>query len=142
MNLENIIKDASTLLRNNNIISHELDAQIILSDIMGVKREYLFMNNEINISLNIKKKYKAAIKRRIKNEPVAYIIGKKEFWSKDFIVNKGTLIPRPETEILVYKVVKYFKNKRINILDIGTGTGCILLSILKNLKFLTTIFFY
>ena len=56
MNLENIIKDASTLLRNNNIISHELDAQIILSDIMGVKREYLFMNNEINISLNIKKK--------------------------------------------------------------------------------------
>ena len=133
MNLENIIKDASTLLRNNNIISHELDAQIILSDIMGVKREYLFMNNEINISLNIKKKYKAAIKRRIKNEPVAYIIGKKEFWSRNFIVDYSTLIPRPESELLIYKLIHFFKAKSINILDIGTGSGCILLSLLKEL---------
>jgi len=133
MNVENIIKSASTILRNNNVVSHELDAQILLSDIMGVKREYLFMNNEINISSNIKKKYKAAIKRRIKNEPVAYIIGKKEFWSQNFIVDYSTLIPRPESELLIYKLINFFKEKSINILDIGTGSGCILLSLLKEL---------
>ena len=135
MNLENIIKNASEILRNHNIHSHDLDAEVIISNIMGVKRVYLITKNKIMVPEKIVKKYDIAIERRIKREPVAYIIGKKEFWSKDFIVNKGTLIPRPETEILVYKVVKYFKNKRINILDIGTGTGCILLSILKELNF-------
>ena len=135
MNLENIIKKASQTLKNHNIHSHDLDAEVIISNIMGVTREYLITKNKIKVPERIVRKYDIAIGRRIKREPVAYIIGKKEFWSKDFIVNKGTLIPRPETEILVYKVIKYFKNKRINILDIGTGTGCILLSILKELNF-------
>jgi release factor glutamine methyltransferase len=134
MNLENTIKKASQILKNNNIQSHELDAQIILSDIMKIKREYLIANNEIIISEKIMEKYNIAIKRRIKKEPVAYITGKKEFWSKDFIVNYTTLIPRPETELLIYKVINFFKNKKINILDIGTGSGCILLSILKELN--------
>ena len=80
-------------------------------------------------------KYDTAINRRIKKEPIAYIIGKKEFWSQDFLVNKATLIPRPESELLIYKVIDFFKNKKINILDIGTGSGCILLSILKELKY-------
>ena len=135
MNLENTVKKASQILKNHNIHSHELDAQIILSDIMEIKREFLITNNEINISEKIMEKYDIAIKRRIKKEPVAYIIGKKEFWSKDFIVNYTTLIPRPETELLIYKVINFFKNKQINILDIGTGSGCILLSVLKELKF-------
>ena len=102
---------------------------------MGVKRESLITNNEINISKKIMEKYDCAIKRRIKKEPIAYIIGKKEFWSEDFMVNHGTLIPRPETELLIYKIINFFKNKKINILDIGTGSGCILLSILKELNF-------
>ena len=134
MNLENIIKKASQILKNNCVHSHELDAQIILADIMGVKREYLITNDQINISEKIIKKYDIAIRRRINREPVAYIIGKKEFWSKDFIVNQATLVPRPETELLIYKVINFFRNKRINILDIGTGSGCILLSILKELN--------
>jgi len=133
MNLENTIKKASRLLKNHNIHSHELDAQIILSEIMRIKRESLIINNEIYISEKIAKKYDIAIKRRIKNEPVAYIIGKKEFWSQNFIVDHSTLIPRPESELLIYKLVNYFKNRRINILDIGTGSGCILLSLLKEL---------
>ena len=135
MNLENTVKKASQILKNHNIYSHELDAQIILSDIMGIKREFLITNNEINISEKVLEKYDIAIRRRIKREPVAYITGKKEFWSEDFTVNQATLIPRPETELLIYKVIDFFKNKRINILDIGTGTGCILLSILKELNF-------
>ena len=77
MNLENTVKKASRILKNHNIHSHELDAQIILSDIMGMKREFLITNNEINISEKVMKKYDIAIKRRIKREPVAYIIGKK-----------------------------------------------------------------
>jgi len=133
MILEKIIKQASQLLKNKNIISHELDAQVILSDIMGVTRDFFITNSHIKVSKNTSKKFNHAIRRRIKREPVAYIIGKKEFWSQDFAVNQTTLVPRPETELLIYKAIDFFKNKRINILDIGTGSGCILLSILKEL---------
>ena len=135
MILENTVKQASQLLKSHNISSHELDAQIILSDILGVTKEFLITNDKINISKKITQQYSKAIKRRINREPVAYIIGKKEFWSKYFVVSKATLVPRPETELLIYKLVKFFKNKKINILDIGTGSGCILLSILKELNF-------
>ena len=135
MILENTIKQASQLLKNKNIISHELDVQVILSDIMGVTRDFFIANSHIHVSINTIKKFNHAIKRRINREPVAYIIGKKEFWSQDFTVNQATLVPRPETELLIYKVVDFFKNKRINVLDIGTGSGCILLSILKELDF-------
>ena len=134
MILENTIKEASGILKNHKIISHELDAQIILSDILGVSKEFLLLNSDMRINERIKTQFDNAIKRRVKHEPVAYIIGKKEFWSKNFLVNKSTLVPRPETELLIYKIVKYYKNKKINILDIGTGSGCILLSILKELK--------
>ena len=132
---EKIIKQASQILKNNGIQTHELDAQLILSNIMKVKREYLITNNKLTISEKIMEKYDLAIKRRIKREPVAYITGQKEFWSDNYLVNRGTLIPRPETELLIYKIVKFFKNKKVNILDIGTGSGCILLSILKELNF-------
>jgi len=131
---EKIIKKASKILKNNNIYSHEIDAQLILSDIMKVEREYLITNNKAHISEKMKEQYDIAISRRIKKEPVAYITGKKEFWSTDFLVNYKTLIPRPETELLIYRLIGYFKNKKINILDIGTGSGCILLSILKELN--------
>jgi len=133
MNLENTLKEASKKLKNNNITSHALDAQIILADIMGIERELLITSDSINISQDIREKYNTAINRRINNEPIAYITGKKEFWSQDFFTNKSTLIPRPETELLIYKIIDIFKNKRINILDIGTGTGCLLLSLLKEL---------
>jgi len=134
MNLDSTIKKASQRLKSNNIISYALDAEIILADIMGVKRESLITNNQINISKKTIKKYDRAIKRRINNEPVAYITGKKEFWSENFVVNNSTLVPRPETELLIYKIVNIFKNKSINILDVGTGTGCILISLLKELS--------
>ena len=135
MNLEETIKKASQILKNNNINSYDLDALILLSDIMGVTREFLIVNNNFSISKKIKEKYNNAIKRRIKSEPIAYITGKKEFWSQNFKVTTATLIPRPETELLIYEIIKHFKNKKINILDIGTGSGCILIALLKELKF-------
>ena len=72
------------------------------------------------------------MKRRSKNEPIAYILEEKEFWSKKFKVNRHTLIPRPETELLIDEILKLYKSKKISILDIGTGSGCIIISILKD----------
>ena len=133
MNLEIAIKKASNILKSKNIHSHELDAQVILSDIMGVEREYLIANDEKKISKKIIRKYISAIRRRKNREPVAYILGKKEFWSYDFLVNSNTLVTRVETELLIYKIINFYRNKKIKILDIGTGSGCILLTILKEL---------
>jgi release factor glutamine methyltransferase len=70
---------------------------------------------------------------------MAYLLGEKEFWSKNFIVNKDTLIPRPETELMINKILKIYENKRINILDIGTGSGCIIISLLSELENSTAI---
>ena len=135
MILEETIKKASIVLKRGLINSHALDAQLILSNIMGVSKEFILLNPDIKISEKTRKKYYEHINRRLKKEPVAYITGKKEFWSQDFLLNRSTLIPRPETELIIYKVIKLFKNKKINILDIGVGSGCILLSILKELKY-------
>ena len=134
MILEKVVKKASKVLKNNNIHTHELDAQLILANIMNVKRESLIVSNQLSISKKILDKYNLAIKRRVKREPVAYIIEKKSFWNDNFTVNHSTLVPRPETELLIYKIIDFFKNKKINILEIGTGSGCLLLSILKELK--------
>jgi len=133
MNLKNTIASGAQLLKDNFIQSHLLDAEIILSNVLKVQREFLLLKENINISKKEIKKYNFAIERRIKKEPIAYITGKKEFWSNNFLVNKSTLIPRPETELLVNEVLNFYKHKNINILDIGTGSGCILLSLLKEL---------
>ena len=135
MILEEVVKYASNELKKEKINSYQLDSELILSHIMGVSREFLILNSQLIIKNNMLKKYNFAIQRRIKREPVAYITGKKEFWSENFLVNKNTLVPRPETELMIYTVLKFFKNKTINVLDIGTGSGCVLLSILKNLNF-------
>ena len=133
MNLKNTIASGAQLLKDNFIQSHLLDAEIILSNVLKVQREFLLLKENINISKKEIKKYNFAIERRIKKEPIAYITGKKEFWSNNFLVNKSTLIPRPETELLVNEVLNFYKHKNINILDIGSGSGCILLSLLKEL---------
>ncbi len=135
MIVEEIVKQASNRLKKENINSHQLDSELILSHIMDVSREFLIFNSQLKIKKNTLKKYNFAILRRIKREPIAYITGKKEFWSENFLVNENTLVPRPETELMIYRVLKFFKNRTINVLDIGTGSGCVLLSILKNLNF-------
>ena len=135
MLIENLINNASRKLKENKFSSFRLDAELMLSNIMKITRENLLVNEKLRLNKKIIDKYEIALDRRLKEEPIAYINKKKEFWSLDFYVDKNTLIPRPETELMVFAVSNIFKNKDINILDIGTGSGCILLSILTELKF-------
>ena len=134
MNTLEAIKFGSDLLKEKKISSHILDSELLLSKTLNKSRETILTN----LYEDIKKKnfniFKEYLIRRSKNEPIAYIFGEKEFWSKSFNVNKHTLIPRPETELLVDGLLKIFKGKKISILDIGTGSGCIIVSLLTNLK--------
>jgi len=134
MNISNLLKEGSEILKKNNIYTNQLDAEILLSKLMNKKRERLIINSDENVSNEIIRDYNTLLERRSKKEPIAYIVNHREFWSKDFYVNKHTLIPRPETELLCEHVIKLYKDKEFNFLDIGTGTGCILLSILSELK--------
>ena len=134
MNTLEAIKFGSNLLKEKKIPSYILDSELLLSKTLNKSREKILTNLDTDIekkNFNIFKEY---IVRRSKNEPIAYILEKKEFWSKNFKVNKDTLIPRPETELLIDKLLKIFKDKKISILDIGTGSGCIIVSLLSTLK--------
>ncbi len=134
MNTLKLINEGSNKLKQNNIISHQLDSEILLSKVLNKTRENLLINLEQNIDRKNVKKFENLIRRRSLNEPIAYILKKKEFWSRNFEINNNTLIPRPETELMVEKLVYIYKQKKINILDIGTGSGCILISLLSELK--------
>ena len=134
MNIIELINIGFKLLKEKNIRSHILDSEILLSKTLNKSREDILINLDEKINEKDIFKYKNYIDRRIKNEPIAYILEEKEFWSKKFKVNKNTLIPRPETELLVNKLSEIFKEKKISILDIGTGSGCIILSLLDELK--------
>ncbi len=129
-----IIKIGSTLLKENQIPSHILDSELLLSKTLNKTRENILVNLDQKINEKNFFTFKRYIKRRSKNEPIAHIMEEKEFWSEKFFVNKHTLIPRPETELLVEKILRVYKEKKISILDVGTGSGCIILSLLNNLK--------
>ena len=134
MNALELINTGSNKLRQKKIFTSRLDAEILLSKILNKKREEILINLDQKICKNNVLKYKKLIQRRSLNEPVAYILKEKEFWSKNFFVSSDTLIPRPETELMVEKLVKIFKGNKISILDIGTGCGCILISLLSELN--------
>ena len=134
MQISQLLNQASKYLKNKNILSHRIDSEILLSKVLHKSREELIINFGQHIEKEKISKFKGLIHRRSLNEPVAYIIKKREFWSRNFIVDRNTLIPRPETELMVEKIVDIFKMKNISILDIGTGSGCILLSILNELE--------
>ena len=134
MKASEAIKLGSNILKECKIPSFILDSEILLSKTLNKSREEILTNLNQKIKYHDILVFKDYIVRRSKNEPVAYILKEKEFWSKKFYVTKDTLIPRPETELLVDKILHEYKKKRISILDIGTGSGCILLSLLSNMK--------
>ena len=133
MKTTQLLDFGSNILRSKKIISHRIDSEVILSYILKISREKLLIKEDKVCNENIIK-FRSLISRRLKQEPVAYIIGRKEFRSEDFFVDKKSLIPRPETELLIDPIVKMFKNKNLFFLDIGVGSGCIIFSILKELN--------
>ncbi len=134
MNALELINIGANLLKKKNITSNILDSEILLSKTINKSREDLLINLDQKIDEKNILKYRSYLERRSKNEPIAYILEEREFWSKKFQVTKNTLIPRPETELLVDKLVKIFMGKKLSILDIGTGSGCIVISLLNSLN--------
>ena len=135
MNYNVALNEASNLLKNSSIKNFKLDSEIILSNMLNLSREELLLNLKEKINNKNLKSFKKLILRRKKKEPVAYIVGYKEFWKEKFKVNSNVLIPRPDTEIIVEEALKSIPlDSSKNILDIGTGSGCIALSILRDRK--------
>jgi len=137
MNVQQAITYGVNFLKSENNKNSILDTEILLSSILKVERVDLIKKLDDFVTDNEKKKFLDYLNRRKINEPISYILEKKEFWNYNFFIEKGVLIPRPETELLVENILKIKKNKNYfyNILEIGTGSGCIIISLLKELKF-------
>ena len=132
MNYNEVLSEAENILKDSFVKNPKLDSEILLSKTLKIKREDLLINLNNNIKNDQKKIFFNLIYRRKKKEPIAYILGYKEFWKRKFFINKNVLIPRPDSEILIEETLKNISIKKsFNILDIGTGSGCLLLSILK-----------
>jgi release factor glutamine methyltransferase len=132
MNIQTLLNQASKTLKQLSNTSSKLDSEILLSKIIKKNRKYLILNSNEELKKENIKSFDYLVKRRKKGEPIAYLINKKEFWKQNFYINQNVLIPRPDTETLVEETLKLFNvNSKLNMLDIGTGSGCILLSILK-----------
>ena len=132
MNIENILNEGINILQKNKIANPQLDSEILLSNSIKRDKKHIILNPKEVLNSEQLGKFKSLIERRKKGEPIAYLINKKEFWKDEFFVNKDVLIPRPDSELIIEQVLKiYSKDVQLQVLDIGTGSGCILLSILK-----------
>ena len=122
-------------LKRSNNLNSRLDSEILVSHLINVPREIIYSKLKENLSSNKTEELQKLVNRRAKKEPIAYILNNKEFWSTNFYVDRSVLIPRPETEVLIDLILSHINNKNnyFSILDIGTGSGCILISLLKEL---------
>ena len=132
MNIKETLNQATYILEANKISNPYLDSEILLSKSINKDKKYIILNPKELLKSNQLNSFNRLIERRKKGEPIAYLINKKDFWKNEFYVNKDVLIPRPDTETLVDQILKIYSNQsKLQILDIGTGSGCVLLSILK-----------
>ena len=122
-------------LKRSNNLNSRLDSEILVSHLINVPREIIYSKLKENLPFNKTEELQKLVNRRAKKEPIAYILNNKEFWSTNFYVDRSVLIPRPETEVLIDLILSHINNKNnyFSILDIGTGSGCILISLLKEL---------
>jgi release factor glutamine methyltransferase len=129
--LRKLLGDAALRLSMAGVDSPRLDARLLLAHAMNVRPDALV--GSIDIPPRVLAAFEAMIARRVLREPLAYITGQKEFWSMEFDAGPGVLVPRPETETLIEAVLKYFPDKSasLDILDLGTGTGCLLAAALS-----------
>ena len=124
MNYQKVIDVGFSLLSKSKIENAHLDSQLILSKILKIKREDILINLNQVINKKVIKKFNYLLSKRLKNEPIAYILGSKEFWKHKFFVNRSVLIPRPETEHLVEEILRIIKrNDSKKILEVGTGSA-------------------
>jgi len=136
MNLQSALFEANKILAKNNIQSSKLDSEILLSKVLNKDRKFIILNLDKSLDYANYKKFKNLISQRLTRKPIAYLVGKKDFWKYEFYIFDGTLIPRPETELIIEEALRIFRYKdKINVLEIGIGSGCILLSILKEKKY-------
>ena len=135
MDIQSALEKGQLILIDNNIISAKLDSEILMSQAIRKNKKFIILNLHKEIKKRDLDYFDNLIQERAKSKPIAQIIKKKDFWKYEFIVNNNVLIPRPDTEILIEQALKLVKNKnRLQILDIGIGSGCILMSILKEKK--------
>ena len=135
MDIQSALKKGQSILIDNNIKSAKLDSEILMSQAIRKNKKFIILNLHKEIKKRDLDYFDNLIQERAKSKPIAQIIKKKDFWKYEFIVNNNVLIPRPDTEILIEQALKLVKNKnRLQILDIGIGSGCILMSILKEKK--------
>ena len=122
-------------LKRSNNLNSRLDSEILVSHLINVSREIIHSKLKENLPSSKTEELQKLVNRRAKKEPIAYILNNKEFWSTNFYVDRSVLIPRPETEVLIDLILSHINNKYnyFSILDIGTGSGCILISLLKEL---------
>ncbi len=132
MNIQTVLIEANKLLDSSSIFSGKLDNEILLSKVLKKNRKYLILNSKEKLTKKNIQSFESLVERRKKGEPIAYLIKEKEFWKQNFYIDSNVLIPRPDTELLVEETLKLFNiNSKLSLLDIGTGSGCILISILK-----------
>ena len=132
MNYIEILNNGKNFLKKNKIENPILDSELLLSKALNKSREEILLNSNHILKKQEINRFNSYLLRRKYNEPIAYILGFKYFWKYKFITNKSVLIPRPDTELIVEECLKYLpNNKSKKILDIGTGSGCIIISILK-----------
>lgn len=141
MQIAQALKTGIDALKCSAIESAELDARLLLQHVLEYTPERLFLNLKSNINLREEKLYFELIFKRKNNEPLAKIIGKKSFWESSFYVNKHTLDPRPDSEVMISAAKKLLVNKKQNyrFLDLGTGSGCLILSLLHEFPSATAI---
>ena len=135
MNYRNIINKGKLILKKYSILNADVDAELLLSISLKKSREKILLNSENTLNQNQINSYFKLVERRSKKEPISFITGKRFFWNADFVVNKNVLTPRFETELLIDELLKIYKNlKNIKVLDVGIGSGCILISLLMEKK--------
>jgi len=135
MDLETAINNAQYFLKKKSLRLSNLDCEILMSKVINEDRKFIILNPKFNLNSQDLFKFQKLVKERSKGKPVAYLVKKKEFWNSEFKIEKDILIPRPDTEIVVEQALEITRNKsKLKILDIGVGSGCILLSILKEKK--------
>jgi len=135
MNIGLALSQAKQRLKGSGIVSFNIDANLLLCHTLNKSKEFIIFNPEVNISTQQSSDFEELIARRQKYEPISHILQKREFYNRDFLVTKNVLDPRADSESLIEYVLNYFRDdKKLELLEVGVGSGCLIITILSELK--------